>query len=291
MFGPGVDHRASIALSENRQRSLTLFTSSFITVASMNWTKEESGMRHKKAATGAAAVLALGIGATAVAAPGGDGPLGGVFGPGPQERRAEQAQDLAKELNLPEDRVRRAIDRVGEKRRAEHQAEKAKELAKRLGVSEGDAAKALAKGREALRKEFQSQRSRRNFRPRAGHDAFIKAIAESLDKSTDEVKKALKDIRQDRLNAELAEAVKEGRLTQKQADQIKKRAEAGRAAHALPPPPRRAWLRARRTRWARRTAAWRRRPRRTARRRLPDAPAPARGGGAEELPPPPGVPG
>ena len=38
-------------------------------------------MRHKKAATGAAAVLALGMGATAVAAPGGDGPLGGVFGP------------------------------------------------------------------------------------------------------------------------------------------------------------------------------------------------------------------
>ncbi len=184
-------------------------------------------MRHKKAATGAAAVLALGIGATAVAAPGGDGPLGGVFGPSPQERRAEQAQDLAKELNLPENRVRRAIDRVGEKRRAEHQAEKAKELAKRLGVSEDDAAKALAKGREALRKEFQSQRSRRSFRPRAGHDAFIEAIAESLDKRTDEVKKALKDIRQDRLDAELAEAVKEGRLTQKQADEIKKRADQG----------------------------------------------------------------
>ncbi len=184
-------------------------------------------MRHKKAATGAAAVLALGVGATAVAAPSGDGPLGGVFGPSPQERRAEQAQDLAKELNLPEDRVRRAIDRVGEKRRAEHQAEKAKELAKRLGVSDGAAAKALAEGHEALRKQFEGQRDRRQFRPRAGRDAFVKAVAEEVNKSTDEVTKALEDIRRDRLNAKLAEAVKEGRLTQEQADAIKRRAEQG----------------------------------------------------------------
>ena len=184
-------------------------------------------MRHKKAATGAAAVLALGVGATAVAAPSGDGPLGGVFGPSPQERRAEQARDLAKELKLPADRVRRAIDRVGEKRRQEHQAEKAKQLAKRLGVSEEDAERALGKGREALRKQFESQRNRRQFRPGVGRDSFVKAIAEELDKSTDEVKKALEDIRKDRLNAELAEAVKEGKLTQKQADQIKKRAEKG----------------------------------------------------------------
>jgi hypothetical protein len=184
-------------------------------------------MRHKKAATGAAAVLALGVGATAVAAPSGDGPLGGVFGPSPQERRAEQARDLAKELNLPEDRVRRAIDRVGDKRRAEHQAGKAKELAKRLGVSEEAAAKALAEGRQALRKQFEGQRDRRQFRPRAGRDAFVTAVAEELNKSTDEVKKALEGIRRDRLNAKLAEAVKEGRLTQKQADEIKKRAEQG----------------------------------------------------------------
>ena len=243
-------------------------------------------MRHKKAATGAAAVLALGIAATAVAAPSGDGPLGGVFGPSPQERRAEQASDLAQELKLPEDRVRRAIDRVGDKRRAEHQAEKAKELAKRLGVSEADAAKALAKGHEALRKEFQGQRNGRNFRPRAGHDAFIKAIAEELNKSTEDVKKALKDIRQDRLTAELAEAVKEGRMTQKQADEIKKRAEQGGPMrmrfhrHGGPgfgpggpgrppgPPP-------------------------GGERRGGDfpMPPPPPGGGAGELPPPPGVPG
>src|SRR3954469_20976517 len=135
-------------------------------------------MRHKKAAIGAAGgVLALGVGATAVAAPNGDGPLGGVFGPDRQERQAEQARDLAKELKLPEERVRKAIDRVGEKRRTEHQAERAQALAKRLGVSEDDAKQALAKGREALRKQFQSQRNNRNFDPRAGHDAFVKAIA------------------------------------------------------------------------------------------------------------------
>jgi hypothetical protein len=185
-------------------------------------------MRHKKAAIAAAGgVLALGVGATAVAAPNGDGPLGGVFGPDRQERQAEQARDLAKELKLPEERVRKAIDRVGEKRRAEHQAERAKALAKRLGVSEDDAKQALAKGREALRKQFQSQRNNRNFDPRAGHDAFVAAIAKQLDKSTDEVKTALEDIRKDHLNAELAEAVKDGRLTQKQADAIKKRAAKG----------------------------------------------------------------
>ena len=181
--------------------------------------------RQKQAAAGVATVLALGVGATAVAAPGGDGPLGGVFGPSPQERRAEQARDLAKELKLPEQRVRQAIDRVGEKRRAEHHAERAKELAKRLDVSEDDASQALEKGREALRKEFESNRGREGFRPRGARNAFLKAVAAELDKSTEEVRKALQGIRKDRLNAKLAEAVKEGRLTQEQADQIKEQAE------------------------------------------------------------------
>ena len=97
--------------------------------------------------------------------------------------------------------MERAIERVGEKRRAEHQAEKAKELAKRLEVSQEDASRALDKGREALRKEFESNRDRGQFRPRGAHDAFLKAVAAELDKSTDEVKKALEDIRKDRLNS------------------------------------------------------------------------------------------
>ncbi|MDQ3588149.1 MAG: hypothetical protein M3375_07375 [Actinomycetota bacterium] len=182
-------------------------------------------MRHKKAAAGTATVLALGAGATAVAAPTGAGPLGGVFGPSPQERRAEQARDLAKELKLPEQRVRQAIDRVGEKRRAEHQAERAKELAKRLDVSDEDAARALAKGREALSKEFESSRGDDGLRPRGARDAFLETVAGELDKRTDEVRRALQDVRRDRLNAKLAKAVKEGRLTQKQADQVKEHAE------------------------------------------------------------------
>jgi AraC-like DNA-binding protein len=184
-------------------------------------------MRHKKAVAGAVTVLVLGVGATAVAAPGGHGPLGGVFGPDPQERRAEQARDLAKELKLPEDRVRRAIDRVGEKRQAEHRAEKAKELAKALGVSEAAATKALEKGRAALEKQFEGQRDRQRFRPRAAHGAFVKAIAEELDKSPAEVRRALNAARRAKLDAKLDEAVKEGRLTQKQADAIKKRAQQG----------------------------------------------------------------
>jgi hypothetical protein len=184
-------------------------------------------MRHKKAVAGAATVLVLGVGATAVGAPAGHGPLGEVFGPDPQERRAEQARDLAKELKLPEDRVRRAIDRVGEKRQAEHRAEKAKELAKALDVSEAAATKALEKGRAALEKQFQGRRDRRQLRPGAAHRAFVKAIAEELDKGPAEVRKALNAARAAKLDAKLDEAVKEGRLTQKQADAIKKRAERG----------------------------------------------------------------
>lgn len=184
-------------------------------------------MRHKKAAAGMATVLALAAGATAVAAPGGAGPLGGVFGPSPQERRAEQARDLAKELKLPEQRVRQAIDRVGEKRRAAHRAQRAKVLAKRLDVSQADAARALAKGHEALRKELESSGARPGLRPHRTRDAFLRAVAGELDKGLEEVRKALQDIRRDRLNAELARAVKEGKLTQKQADQVKKHAEKG----------------------------------------------------------------
>lgn len=242
-------------------------------------------MRHKQAAVGAAAVLALGAGATAVAAPSGDGPLGGVFGSSPQEHRAEQARDLARELKLPEQRVRQAIDRVGDKRRAEHQAEKAKELAKRLDVSEADAERALEKGHELLRKEFESNRGRYGMRPRGVRAAFLKAVAAELDKSTEEVKKALQDIRRNRLNAKLAEAVKQGRLTQEQADRIKKQAENGpwrfhfRGGHGpgagpggLDGPPSGGG--------ARRGGDF-----------LPPPP-PGDGGGAEEMPaPPPGVPG
>ena len=63
-------------------------------------------------------------------------------------------------------------------------------------------------------------RDRRQFRPRQGRDAFLKAVAGELDKSTDEVQKALRDIHRDRLSAKLAEAVEQGRLTQKQADYL-----------------------------------------------------------------------
>lgn len=245
-------------------------------------------MRHKKAAAGAASVLALGAGATAVAAPSGDGPLGGVFGPSPQERKAEQARELAKELRLPEQRVRQAIERVGDRRRARHQAERAKELANRLDVSDEDAKRALAKGREALRKELDQmhdqfernggQQRRDRVRPRRP-GAFLKAVAHELDKSTEEVRRALQDIRRDRLNAELSEAVKEGRLTQRQADRIKEQAERGpmrlrfRSGHGPGEP-------------------GGRRPGARGGDFVIPAPPPGADGEAEEMPaPPPGVPG
>lgn len=190
-------------------------------------------MVKKKAVIGVAGVLALGAGATAAAAPGGGGPLS-VFGGDVEERKAERAKDLAEELRLPEDRVRRAIERVGAEHRAEHRAERAKGLAERLGVSQEAAARALERGREAARRESgQDRRGQgeqpglRAFRPRQAHQAFLRAVAQELDKSVDEVRKALKDMRTDRLNAELDEAVKEGRLSREQADRIRRHAAEG----------------------------------------------------------------
>jgi hypothetical protein len=188
-------------------------------------------MRSRKAVLGVAGLLALGAGATAVAAPGGRGPLGGVFGPDVEERRAEQAKDLARELKLPEERVREAIDRVGERRRAERRAERAKALAQRLDVSQSAAERALEKGRAAAERELGRGRPERGgpgaFRPREAHGAFVRVVARELDKSAADVRRALQDIRRDRLNAELDEAVREGRLSREQADRIRRHAEDG----------------------------------------------------------------
>jgi len=191
--------------------------------------REELALRHTKAVIAAAGVVALGAGATAVAAPGSGGPLG-LFGGDREERRAEQARDLARELRLPEQRVRDAIERVGERRRAERRAERAKGLAERLDVSREDAERALEKGRAAARREIGARgrgQGPMGFRPREAHRAFVRAVAEELDRSTEQVRNALRDMRRDRLNAELSEAVREGRLSKEQADRIRRHAEEG----------------------------------------------------------------
>jgi hypothetical protein len=167
----------------------------------------------------AASVGALAVGGTAIAAPG-DGPLG-LLGGDPEERRAEFARDLASKLEgVNANEVERALEQVQQERRAEHRAELARDLAAQLeGVSAEEAEQALDKAQEQLR-----QSRGEDFRPR---DNFIETLARELDKSEDQIEKALADARRARLDQKLDEAVKEGRISEGRANGIRERIEEG----------------------------------------------------------------
>jgi len=191
-------------------------------------------MRRKKVvAASVAAVLALAAGTTALAAPRG-GPLG-LFGDD-GDRRAEQAEALGKKLGVDPARVDRAMQEVHQERHEARQDEMAKALAARLNVSQADAERALERAFAAKRAEFE-----RAPEPGAGPDrgehrgGLAKAIAVELDKTPAEVKKALTAIRRERFEVRLAEAVKEGRITQKQADEIRKQMKSGDGPGFGPP--------------------------------------------------------
>jgi hypothetical protein len=165
----------------------------------------------------AASVAALAVGGTAIAAPG-DGPLG-VLGGDPEERRAEFARDLASKLEgVNANEVEGALEQVQQERRAEHRAELARDLAAQLeGVSAEEAEQALDKAQEQLR-----QSRGEDFRPR---DDFIETLARELDKSEDQIEKALADARSARFEQKLDEAVKEGRINEERANEIRERIE------------------------------------------------------------------
>jgi hypothetical protein len=166
----------------------------------------------------AAAAGALAVGGTAIAAQG-HGPLG-VFGGDGKDRQAEFARDLASKLDgVSAAQVQRALDEVRKERQSEHRTELAKALASKLDVPSDDVEKALVKAEDQARRSFQ-----RGQPPR---DPLVQTLAKELDKSEADVRKAFQAVQRDHIDRELDQAVKEGRLTEKQADTIRKRAEQG----------------------------------------------------------------
>jgi hypothetical protein len=174
----------------------------------------------------AAAAGALAVGGTAVATPGG-GPLGGLLGEH-DERKAELARDLASKLDgVSAGEVERALDEVHEERRAEHRKQLAQGLASKLeGVSAEEAERALRKSHEELRHAFE-----RGGPPRGEP---VATLAQELGKAESEVRRALRAIRRDRLEGELEEAVREGRISEEQAERIRERFERGSRFRRIP---------------------------------------------------------
>ena len=193
-------------------------------------------MRRKKTvAASVVAVLALAAGTTAIAAPG--GPLG-LFDDG-DDWRAEQAQALGEKLGVEPARVERALDEVHRDRHEARQDEMAKALAERLNVPQADAERALDRA-------FAAKRDRREGPPEPGArgergergergGAKAQAIASELDKTPEEVRTALTEIRKERFEARLADAVEEGRITEEQAKEIREQAESRRGRGFGPP--------------------------------------------------------
>jgi hypothetical protein len=183
-------------------------------------------MRSQTLAVGAVAG-ALAIGGTAMAAAGGDGPLG--FIKGDRDRQdAQLAKDLASKLNGPSaDQIQKALGQVRDERMAKRRKQEAAAIAAELdGVSTGDVDKALQK-LEAKRERSgpPSGRDPRRFRMR--RDGFAADLAKELGKSTASVRKALQAARKKQFESMVDQAVKDGRLTKAQADRIKKRFENG----------------------------------------------------------------
>jgi hypothetical protein len=172
-------------------------------------------------------VGALAVAGTALAA-GGGGPLGFMNG-GRDQQDARLAKDLASKLNgVSPAQVQKALGQVRDERMAKRRKEEASAIAAELdGVSTADVEKALTK-LEAKHERSESQGNRRSFRRGLRRDDFAAGLATELHKSTADVQRALQAARKKQFDASLAQAVKNGRITQKQADQIKKNFQNGR---------------------------------------------------------------
>jgi hypothetical protein len=151
------------------------------------------------AAAATAGALALGGAAIAMADV-------GPFGDGPEVSEAEFAGDLAGKLDgVSAAEVRRALRELREEHHAERRREMAAGLAEQLDVSRADAEAALEKA-EAR-----------------GPRDFIGTLARELDKTRREVRNALAAMAREHFDAMLDRAVKEGHLTEEQADRARER--------------------------------------------------------------------
>jgi len=171
----------------------------------------------------AGAALALAAVTTALATPG-DGPLALLGGGGGDrdERRAEHARALGEKLGVDPGRVERALGEINSERREARQDALARAVAERLDVPAGDAERAVERAFAVTRPERGLPRPERGERGEKG-GPLARAIANELDKRPQEVREALQAFRRERLEQRLPEAVREGRLTERQADELRER--------------------------------------------------------------------
>lgn len=187
-------------------------------------------MRRRTMAAIAGAALALVAVTTALATPG-DGPLALLGGGGDRdERRAEHARALGEKLGVDPGRVERALGEIHSDRREVRQDALARALAERLDVPVGDAERAVERAFAVTRPERGLPRPERGERGERGEKGgpLARAIANELDKRPQEVREALRAFRRERLEQRLAEAVREGRVTERQADELRERIESRR---------------------------------------------------------------
>jgi hypothetical protein len=195
-------------------------------------------------ALGETSTKSFGEADVAVTGPGGP-PM--VFAAGPDRSFAE---DLAAELGggVTAEEVERALEAVREKNVSEHRRGLADAISSELdGVSVEQVESALAVADERMREAFESGEP-------PSPDVFTETLADELGLSDDEISDALAVAREatfeahrDLMEQRLDDAVEEGRLSEKDADEIRERLRTGPPelefrsepgdARRLPPPP------------------------------------------------------